>query len=61
MRLLTKLPVAVGILLLIATALAAQPPQPLALRVLNQQSPALTAERGNLPVGVRHTAAANAV
>ncbi len=47
MRLLTKLPVAVAILLLVATSASAQQPQPLAFGVLNQQSPALTAERWN--------------
>lgn len=46
MRLLTKLPVVVAILL-VATSAAAQQPQPLAFGVLNQQSPALTAERWN--------------
>ncbi len=47
MRLLTKLPVAVAVLLLLATSPSAQQPQPLAFGVLNQQSPALTAERWN--------------
>jgi phosphonate transport system substrate-binding protein len=47
MRLLTKLLVAVPLLLLIATSPSAQQPQPLAFGVLNQQSPALTAERWN--------------
>ncbi len=47
MRLLTKLPVAVAVLLLAATSPSAQQPQPLAFGVLNQQSPALTAERWN--------------
>ena len=47
MRLLTKLPVAMAILLLVVTAPSAQQPPPLAFGVLNQQSPALTAERWN--------------
>ena len=47
MRLLTKLPVAVAILLLVVTAPSAQQPVPLSFGVLNQQSPALTAERWN--------------
>ena len=45
MRLLTKLLAAVAVLLLLATPAPAQ--QPLAFGVLNQQSPALTAERWN--------------
>ena len=48
MRLLTKLPVAVALLLLVGHL---RPPRssspPLAFGVLNQQSPALTAERWN--------------
>jgi phosphonate transport system substrate-binding protein len=47
MRLLTKLLVAVTVLLLPATPTSAQQSQPLAFGVLNQQSPALTAERWN--------------
>src|SRR5688572_18071481 len=48
MRLLTKLLVAVPVLLLIASSPSAQQqPPPLAFGVLNQQSPALTAERWN--------------
>ena len=47
MRLLAKLPVVVAVLLLAATSPSAQQPQPLAFGVLNQQSPALTAERWN--------------
>jgi phosphonate transport system substrate-binding protein len=47
MRLLTKLLVAVAVLLLLATPAPTQQPQPLAFGVLNQQSPALTAERWN--------------
>ena len=47
MRLLTKLLVAVPVLLLIATSPSAQQTPPLAFGVLNQQSPALTAERWN--------------
>ena len=47
MRLLTKLPVAAAVLLPVATPAFAQQPQPLAFGVLNQQSPALTAERWN--------------
>ena len=47
MRLLTKLLVAVAVLLLLATPAPTQPPPPLAFGVLNQQSPALTAERWN--------------
>ena len=45
MRLLTKLLVSVAVLLLLATPAPTQQPQPLAFGVLNQQSPALTAER----------------
>ena len=45
MRLITKLPIAVALLLLAAASALAQ--QPLAFGVLNQQSPALTAERWN--------------
>ena len=44
---MTKLPIAVTILLLAATSPLAQQPQPLTFGVLNQQSPALTAERWN--------------
>lgn len=47
MRLLTKLPVAVASLLLVAASAPALQPQPLAFGVLNQQSPSLTAERWN--------------
>jgi phosphonate transport system substrate-binding protein len=47
MRLLTKLLVTVAILLLLATPAFTQQPAPLAFGVLNQQSPALTAERWN--------------
>ena len=46
MRLLTKLLLTVAVLLLPATSASAQQ-QPLAFGVLNQQSPALTAERWN--------------
>ena len=47
MRVLTKLLVAVASLLLFSPAALAQQPAPLAFGVLNQQSPALTAERWN--------------
>jgi phosphonate transport system substrate-binding protein len=47
MRLLTKLVVAVTVLLLLSPSAPAQAPPPLAFGVLNQQSPALTAERWN--------------
>jgi len=47
MRDITKLPITVALLLLAATSALAQQPQPLAFGVLNQQSPALTAERWN--------------
>lgn len=47
MRDLTKLLVAALTLLLLPTSVPAQPPQTLVFGVLNQQSPALTAERWN--------------
>ena len=47
MRLLTKVLATAAILLLSATAAHPQQAQPLAFGVLNQQSPALTAERWN--------------
>ena len=47
MRLLTKLLVSVAVLLLLATPAPTQQAAPLAFGVLNQQSPALTAERWN--------------
>ena len=47
MRLMTKVLVAMATLLLLATPAATQQAQPLAFGVLNQQSPALTAERWN--------------